>query len=451
MKQIRLSRKYLIWMLATFLKLVRVDTRSTEADPETDEAKAADEKQREFAQMLVRIIRDLGHNARVTVHNYVHVYLPSNLPEGHLAYGRVPVINYLAHMDTYHGTESANIQPQVIESYDGKSEITLPGSGAKLTVSEFPKLAECHGHTLVTSDGNTLLGADDKAGIALLFTILKWLKDHPEFLHGPLNVVITTNEEVGRGTEYFTAHELGVDVLQARQAYTWDGSGLGEVEDETFCADGGLVTIKGMDCHPGEAKGKMVNAVEIAGALLEALPQDKKPRTTEKRQPYIHAYDMKGDVNKVEIKFLFRAFTVEELLEMERILKEIADEVQTRFSGSEIVVEVKEQYRNMKFMIDKDPRVVEYAFEACRRQGIKPKCKEIRGGTDGARLSYMGMLTPNVWAGGQEFHSVNEWMSVQWMAMAAETGIQLLGVWVEKSFPADDGGMGAAISDNRGI
>jgi tripeptide aminopeptidase len=295
-------------------------------------------------------------------------------------------------------------------------------------VAQNPNLPRCVGHTLVTSDGTTLLGADDKAGIAEILTVVDWLRAHPEVLHGRIRLGFTPDEEVGRGTEHFDVAAFGADY-----AYTLDGSDLGEIEDETFCADSALVTIKGHDVHPGYAKGKMVNALRVAAAIIEALPQDRLPETTEGREPYLHPHALSGDVGGAELKFLVRAFTEDELQVREDVLRQVVGRVQERFPEARIEVQIKASYRNMSYKIAEDPKVLDYALEAVRRQGIQPVQRPIRGGTDGARLSFMGLLTPNIFAGSQSYHSTHEWVSLEWMAAAVEVTLQLLGVWVERS------------------
>jgi tripeptide aminopeptidase len=238
----------------------------------------------------------------------------------------------------------------------------------------------------------------------------------------------TPDEEVGRGTEHFDAAAFG-----AKYAYTLDGSDLGEIEDETFCADSALVTIQGHDVHPGYAKNVMLNAVRVAAALVEALPIDHLPETTEGKESYLHPYAFGGDVTKAEVKLLVLAFTEEELHQREDVLRQAMARVEVQFPGAKLSLEIKESYRNMAYKIAEDPKVLDFALEAVRRQGLEPLRKAIRGGTDGSRLSFMGILTPNIFAGGQSFHSVQEWVSLEWMAAAVGVSIQLLSVWVEGS------------------
>jgi tripeptide aminopeptidase len=411
-------------LLARFLRYVQVDTQSDEdasCFPST-------EKQKDLARMLVEELRALGcADAAVDEWGYVFATVPANLPADHPAVGKVPPVGFLAHLDTYAGTPGGGVKPQIIETYGG-GDILLPATGEAIPMATNPALARCLGHTLVHTDGTTLLGADDKAGIAEIMTMVAWLGRHPEFHHGELRIGFTPDEEVGRGTEHFDAA-----AFRAKYAYTLDGSDLGEIEDETFCADSAIVSIKGHDVHPGYAKNVMINAVRVASALVEALPADRLPETTEGKEPYLHPYLLGGDVTKAEVKLLVRAFTEEELRQREDSLRQVIAQVQTRFPGAQLSLEIKESYRNMAYKIAEDPKVLEFALEAVRRQGIEPVRKAIRGGTDGSRLSFMGILTPNIFAGGQSFHSLQEWVSLEWMAAAVGVSIQLLSVWVEGS------------------
>jgi tripeptide aminopeptidase len=254
------------------------------------------------------------------------------------------------------------------------------------------------------------------------------MQDHPEFLHGPVRIAFTTDEEVGRGTEHFDVEAFGADY-----GYTLDGSDLGEIEDETFCADTANVTVVGHDVHPGYAKDKLVNALRVTAAIIEGIGDELLPETTEKREPYLHPYIASGDVSKVDLKVLVRAFTVEELHERENFLRNVCAKAGERFPKAKIDIQVEESYRNMAYKIREDDRVLEVALEATRRIGVEPNRQAIRGGTDGARLSYMGLLTPNVWAGGQNFHSVREWVSLEWMTKATECALAILAVWVERA------------------
>ncbi|MCL1894362.1 MAG: peptidase T [Holophagaceae bacterium] len=408
-------------LLGRFLRYVQVDTQSDD----NAECFPTTEKQKNLARLLVEELKALGcDDAIMDQWGYVMATVPSNLPKEHPA---VPTIGLIAHLDTYPGTSGFEVKPQVIKGFKG-GDVPLPGSGDVIPVTQNPNLQRCVGHTIITSDGTTLLGADDKAGIAEILTVVGWLKDHPDYLHGKIRIGFTPDEEVGRGTEHFDVATFAADY-----AYTLDGSDLGEIEDETFCADSASITVTGHDVHPGYAKGKMINAVRVASHIVESLPKDRLPETTEGREPYLHPVGFNGDVGKAELKFLVRAFTEEELHEREDVLKGIVKEATDAFPGAKIELTIKESYRNMSYPISQDPNVLNYALEAVKKQGIEPSRRPIRGGTDGARLSFMGLLTPNVFAGSQTYHSTHEWVSLDWMSKAVEVTLQILNVWVEKS------------------
>ena len=411
-------------LLERFIRYVKIDTQSDEnaaCSPST-------EKQKDLARLLVAELVAQGcSDATMADSGHVTATLPSNLLSGQPATGKIPVLGFLAHLDTYHGTPGTGVKPQVVHDYAG-GDITLPATGASIAVAANPNLARCIGHTLIHTDGTTLLGADDKAGVAEIMTMLAWLGQHPELRHGMLRIAFTPDEEVGRGTEGFDVTGFG-----AQYAYTVDGSDLGEVEDETFSADTAIVTITVHDVHPGHAKNVMKNAVRAACAIVEALPADFLPETNDGRQPYLHPYSISGEVASTQLKLLVRAFSDHELREREDVLRGILGSVEARFPGVAIALTIKESYRNMRTYIAKDPKVLEYAVEAVRRQGLEPVRKAIRGGTDGSRLSVQWLLTPNLLAGGQAVHSVREWVSLVWMAAAVGVCLQLLSVWTEKS------------------
>ncbi len=411
-------------LLRRFLRYVNIDTQSDDGS----EAHPSTEKQKDLARLLADELRGLGcTDARMAESGHVYATVPSNLPAEHPAAGKVPALGFLAHLDTYPGTPGAGVKPQIVPDYAG-GDLTLPATGAKIPAASNPNLARCLGHTLVHTDGTTLLGADDKAGIAEIMTLIAWLSRHPEFEHGKLCFAFTPDEEIGRGIELFDLAGFG-----AAYAYTVDGSDLGEVEDETFSADAAIVTITGHDVHPGYAKGTMINAVRVAAGIVEALPSDRLPETTEGRQPYLHPYALDGGVAKARLSLLVRAFTEGELSEREDVLREIVRTVGARFPGAEINLEIKQTYRNMGSHIAKDPKVMDHAVEAIRRQGLVPIRRAIRGGTDGSKLSAAGLLTPNLFAGGQGAHSVREWISLDWMAAAVGVCLQLVRVWLDES------------------
>lgn len=411
-------------LLDRFLRYVKIDTRSDDGST----THPSTEKQKDLARLLVDELKAVGcADATMAESGHVYASLPSNLPAGHPASGKVPTLGFLAHLDTYPGTSGTAVKPQIIEAYAG-GDITLPATGAKIPAASNPNLTRCLGHTLVHTDGTTLLGADDKAGVAEIVTLIDWLGRHPDIAHGRLCFACTPDEEIGHGIDLFDLAGFG-----ARYAYTVDGSDLGEVEDETFSADTATIAITGHDVHPGYAKSVMINAVRVAAAIVEALPVDRLPETTDGRLPYHHPYALEGEVGQAQVRLLVRAFSERELGEREDALREIITAIGARFPGARIELEIKPTYRNMGDAIAKDPKVIDYAMEAVRRQGLDPLRRAIRGGTDGSKLSAMGLLTPNLFAGGQGAHSVREWISLTWMAAAVGVCLQLIGVWVEKS------------------
>lgn len=406
--------------LNRFLTYVKFDTQSSE---ESDTYPST-LKQLELSKHLVKELKDLGlEDVELTEHGYVFATLPANVDHP------VPVIGLIAHVDTSPEVSGAGVNPVIHENYQG-GDIVLPADTSQvIEYRNNPDLKNCIGHDIITTDGTTLLGADNKAGIAEIMGALTYLIQNPEIKHGKIRVAFTVDEEVGTGTEHFDVKHFGADF-----AYTIDGEAAGEIEDETFCADTAIVKVKGVNVHPGYAKGKMINGIKIAAEFIDRLPKNSNsPETTEGREGYLHPHAIKGGVELTEITFLVRDFTVEGLKEREKLLAHIARELSDKYNPASVEMEVKESYRNMKYKIDEHPEVVEYALEAVRRSGLEPKKNLIRGGTDGARLSYMGLPTPNVFTGGHNFHSQKEWISIQDMEKAVETIVNLLQIWEEKS------------------
>jgi len=403
--------------LDRFLNYVKYDTQSAE---ESDTWPST-EKQKVLGKVLVQDLLDMGlSDAAMDDNGYVMATLPGNV-DG------VPTIGLIAHMDTSPDVSGKNVKPVIHKNYNG-GDIELP-AGIVIKEDENPKLKEQIGNDIVTSDGSTLLGADNKAGISEIFDAIHHLVQNPDIKHGTIKVAVTPDEEVGRGADKFDVEKFGADF-----AYTIDGESVGEVEDETFCADAVTTTIHGIMVHPGYAKNKLVNAVKIASEIVEKLPKDTlSPETTEGYEGYVHPYSINGGSDNITIKWLIRDFTVDGLKEKEDYLKSICDEVMKNHPKAELNFNVDEFYRNMKYKLDDEPRVVDYALEAVKRSGIKPVRHAIRGGTDGARLSYMGLLTPNVFTGGHNFHSKTEWISVQDMQKAVQVILNLTQVWREKS------------------
>lgn len=405
-------------VLERFLRYVRYDTQSAEDAP----TYPSTEKQKELARLLVEELKAMGLHAWMDEHGYVRGELPANSSK------RIPTIGLIAHLDTSPEVSGAGVKPQLHRNYQG-GDLGLPGDpSVVIRAAENQALAAQMGHDIVTSDGTTLLGADDKAGIAEIFTALQYLVDHPEIEHGPIKVAITPDEEVGTGTKFFDVNEFGADY-----AYTVDGETVGEIENETFCADTVVMTIRGVNVHPGYAKGKLVNAIKIAAEIIDQLPKNAlSPETTEGREGYVHPHHIAGGVEATTVKFLIRDFTVEGLKKHEEMLRLLAEKVVAHHPKARLEFVVEESYRNMKYKLDEDPKVVEYALEAVRRAGVEPHLTMIRGGTDGARLCYQGLLTPNIFTGGHNFHSKQEWISVQDMEKAVDVLVHLLQVWAER-------------------
>jgi tripeptide aminopeptidase len=404
-------------VLERFLRYVRIDTQSTYGS-DTHPSTA---KQLDLSRLLVSELEEIGvDDVRLDDHGYVYATLPG-------ADGVAP-IGLIAHVDTSPDVTGAGVQPQVWRAWDG-SRIELPGDPSQvLDPAEHPALAERVGHDLVTTDGTTLLGADDKAGVAEIMAALAYLKREGG-RHAPVRVCFSTDEEIGAGADHLDLDEFG-----ARYAYTLDGSGLGEIELETFFAWRMRVTFTGHAVHPGTAKGKLVNAVKLAADFVASLPRDGlSPETTEEREGFVHPARVSGTAEEVQVDLIVRDHDEAKLQEHLALVRRLAHEVVAAEPRSRVEVEAEEQYRNMREVIDRHPEVVEAAEEAVRRAGVEPVRTIIRGGTDGARLSHRGLPTPNVFTGGQEYHSRREWASVQDMAAAAATAVELARVWAERA------------------
>ncbi len=413
-------------MLERFLRYVKIDTQSDELS----ESYPSTEKQLNLSRLLKEELEEMGlEEVELTEHGYVFATLPANLKSGQK---NVPVIGFIAHVDTSPEVSGENVQPVVHENYRG-GEIVLPKDDSQVLKPETdPALANCTGHDIITSDGTTLLGADNKAGVAEIMTAVEYLKEHPEVSHGKIRIAFTVDEEVGTGTKYFDVKQYG-----AKYAYTIDGETAGEVEDETFCPDTVTITINGVNMHPGYAKDQLFSAIKIGSEIISRLPKKAlSPETTEKREGYIHPHAINGGVEKTEIKLLIRDFTVEGLKEKEKFLEQIMNEVLLDYPPASADFKVDESYRNMRYVLDKYPHVVDHAVEAIERSGIKPIKNLIRGGTDGSRLSYMDLPTPNIFTGGHNFHSKREWISKQDMEKAVHTIVNLAQIWAEKGEPA---------------
>jgi tripeptide aminopeptidase len=402
-----------------FLRYVRIDTQSAE-DSDTYPSTA---KQLDLSRLLVEELKQLElADVELDAHGYVMATVPATVDHD------VPTIGLLAHVDTSPSVSGANVQPQRIR-YEG-GRLVLPADATQvLDPDEVPELGEHVGHELITTDGTTLLGADDKAGVAEIMAAVAYLVAHPEVPHGRLRIGFTPDEEVGAGTTYFDLERFG-----AAAAYTLDGSTAGELQEETFSAAAVKLRIKGRSIHPGWAKDAMVNAVKLAGEVLARLPKDGlSPETTEGRKGYIHPNMISGEDAEVELRFIVRDFENDLLEEHVELLRNIAAEVEALDPRASIEVESSISYRNMRDKLKQRPEIVAAAAEAIRRVGLEPRKTAIRGGTDGSVLTEKGLPTPNIFTGGQQAHSEREWICVEDMGLAAATVVELAKVWAERA------------------
>ena len=402
-----------------FVKYARINTQAQEGS-ETYPSSAC---QLDLAKELVQELQDLGlTNAAMDKFGYVTASLAASDP----ALAQVPVIAFISHMDTYPEVSGKNVNPVFHENYQG-GDIALPKNDVVIPASENPYLDECRGETIITADGTTLLGADDKAGIAEIMEALTRIVENPDFKHGPVKVAFTPDEEVGKGVLHFDVEKFGATV-----AYTMDGGQRGDIENETYCADTAVVTFIGRDIHPGYAKDKMIPAVKVAAEFITLMPRDMAPETTEGKQGYLHPINMEGNTSKVTVNVLVRDFDVKELKPKADQVRELAEQACAKWPGSRAEVEIKEYYRNMKYDLEKEPRAIKYAIEGIKRVGLTPKLSSIRGGTDGSNLSARGLPTPNLFTGEQSFHSYTEWVCAKDMELATQTILQTISVWAEK-------------------
>ena len=366
-----------------FLRYVVIDTQSDPASPTTPST----EKQKDLGRLLAAELKAMGlADAHLDEHGYVYATIPANTAK------KVPVICFCSHMDTSPDCTGKNVKPQIVKEYRG-GDIVLSGDPTQIIrAAEHPALAGQIGHDIITTDGTTLLGADNKAGVAEIMDAAQFLLDHPEIKHGAIKILFTPDEEIGRGVDKVDIKKLGADF-----AYTMDGESAGHIEDETFSADGATITIEGVSTHPGYAKGKMEHAIKIAAAIVDRLPKDTcSPETTEGKQGFLHPVGISGALEKARIDFIVRDFNDQGLKQKEALLESIVQDVMKDYPRSTYRLEVKQQYRNMKQVIDRHPEIVDYAVEAIRRAGLQPIKTSIRGGTDGSRLSFMGLPCPNI-------------------------------------------------------
>lgn len=403
-----------------FLRYVKIDTQS---DPNSSTCPST-EKQKDLAKILVKELLEMGINdAHMDDNGYVYASIASNTIK------KVPTICFCSHMDTSPDCSGKDVKPQLHKNYNGK-DIVLPNDHTQIIkTSEHPALLKQIANDVITTDGTTLLGADNKAGVAEIMDAAHHLMKHPGIKHGTIKILFTPDEEIGRG-----ADKVDMKKLAADYAYTIDGEELGHIENETFSADGVTVNIHGVSTHPGFAKNKMESAIKIVSEIIGALPKDKmSPESTEKKQGFIHPVSISGAIEESTIQFIIRAFDEEELKSQEEFLKNITNNIIKKYPNSSFDFIVKEQYRNMKKVLEKNPNIVNYAMEAIKRAGVEPVLSSIRGGTDGSRFSYMGLPCPNIFAGEHAFHSKQEWVSVQDMQKVVATIIHLCMIWEERS------------------
>ncbi len=404
-------------LLERFLRYVRIDTTAVEAADSYPSSCG----QLELGRIVADELRTMGAgDVQQDAHGIVWATIPASKSNA------APTIAFNAHFDTSPETSGTGVNPQVIERYTG-GDLPLPGDPTKVITAEHcPALDTLIGHTLITSDGTTLLGADDKAGVAIMVELAQYLWEHPQIEHGPVRLVFTCDEEIGRGPLHVDLGQVGAVV-----GYSFDGGGQNEIDVETFSADLAVVTVQGVNIHPSIAKGKMVNAVRIAGAFLDNLPADLSPERTADREGFLHPYVVEGGVAKVQIKILLRSFQTGQLGSYAGQLRNLAHQVAGEFPGSRIDVEIRRQYRNMADGLAREPRSVQFAVDAHRRLGREPKLTSIRGGTDGAQFTERGLPMPNLSSGQHNIHSPLEFASLDEMVAALEIGIEIVKRWAE--------------------
>lgn len=410
---------YAYTVLERFLRYVKIDTQS---DPESNTFPST-EKQKDLARLLLAELQSLGLESEMDEYGYVYATLPSNVSK------KIPVICFCSHMDTSPDCSGAHVKPIVHMNYDG-GVIHLPEDpNVQIDPAEHPDLRDQVGNDLVTADGTTLLGADNKSGVAAIMDALHFLVSHPEIPHGTIKIVFTPDEEIGRGVNHIDLKKLGADF-----GYTVDGESRGTLENETFSADGAKVTFHGISTHPGYAKDKMVNAIKVASAFIQHLPAHRlSPETTEGREGFVHPLKIEGSIERCEVQLILRDFETELLKDHAYELTKAAEKATLEYPGSRFEIAIHEQYRNMKEIVDQHPHIVSFAHEALLRAELKPHLRGIRGGTDGSRLSFMGLPCPNIFAGEHAFHSKMEWVSVQDMQKAVQTIVHIVCIAEEQN------------------
>jgi tripeptide aminopeptidase len=404
-----------------FMRYVQIDTQS---DPQSG-THPSTEKQKDLSKILVEELKQIGiTDAEMDTNGYVYATIPSNSDKKN-----VPIICFCSHVDTAPDCSGTNVKPILHKNYDGE-DIVLPDDKTQvLSTVNHPYLKEHIGADVITASGNTLLGADDKSGVAAIMQAAEYLMKNSSIKHGEIKILFTPDEEIGQGTAKLDMQKLG-----AQFGYTLDGGEAGSLEDETFSADGATIVINGVIAHPGYAKNKLVNALKIGGEILHALPTSEwAPEATEQKEGFVHPVRFEGIAERAILEFIIRDFDDEKLKKHGERLKKIAENVVSHYLNASMEFSIHEQYRNMKKILDKNPQVTAYAAEAINRAGLDVTTESIRGGTDGSRLSYMGLPCPNLFTGMQGIHSKQEWIGVNDMAKASETIVHLCMIWEEKS------------------
>ncbi|MFA5326966.1 MAG: peptidase T [Prolixibacteraceae bacterium] len=398
-------------VIERFLKYVRVYTTS---DPESQTFPSTS-RQFEFANMLRSELIEIGlKEVQLDENGYVTATLPSNIDR------QVPVIGFISHMDTSPDYSGEHVNPQIVKNYQGQELVLNAGEGVKLSPDDFPELLKYISQDLITTDGKTLLGADDKAGIAEIVSAMEYLINHPEIQHGKIRICFTPDEEVGHGADHFDVEKFGADF-----AYTLDGGEIGELEYENFNAAGAKITVKGRSVHPGSAKNQMINSMLVATQIIQALPPDQRPEHTEGYEGFFHLTSFEGDVSNTKIEYIIRDHNLEKFEARKKLMREICSLLNLRYGQGTVTLEMHDQYYNMKQKVEPVKYIVDLAEQAMKDVGVKPKIKAIRGGTDGARLSWEGLPCPNIFAGGHNFHGPYEFVPVQSIQKAVEVIVRI--------------------------
>ena len=403
-------------ILERFLRYVSVDTQSNEESA----SQPSTEKQWDLLKMLCKELNDMGVEASLDEYGYVMGTIPSNIEKD------VPAVGFIAHVDTAPDASGKDVKPQIIKNYDG-SDIALKGvQGLYLKPSEFPELLHFIGQTLITTDGTTLLGADDKAGVAEIMNAAQWIMEHPEFKHGTIKIGFTPDEEIGRGVVKFDVKRFGADY-----AYTMDGGEIGELEFENFNAASAKIHIQGRNVHPGSAKGKMKNAILIGQELNSLLPIEQRPEYTEGYEGFFHIISFKGAVEEADFAYIIRDHDAVKFDRKKEVIRECVDFINRKYGEGTAVLDLRDQYRNMREQVEPHYHIIEKAVKAMEMEGIKPKIQPIRGGTDGANLSYMGLPCPNIFAGGLNFHGKMEFVPLESIEAASKVILNIIGLFAE--------------------